>query len=175
MSISLSDILKPSEVSSSHPTQQDWAVVESRLGFKLPEDYKSFIKLYGAGCINDFMYVLNPFSENSNLNLLEQGLTRIQALKDLVSHYGNQIPYEINYSKLSIHPWGFTDNGDVLYWKLSDSAEDYVILVGDDSCETWLEYKISTTDFLAAVLKNSLSISIFPDDVFVDEPRFQSL
>lgn len=42
------------------------------LGMILPLDYKKFINKYGTGSINDFIWILNPFSENENLNLIKK-------------------------------------------------------------------------------------------------------
>lgn len=34
-----------------------------------PEDYKRFIDFHGEGGINEFLWILSPFSENENLIL----------------------------------------------------------------------------------------------------------
>lgn len=47
--------------------------MEKNLGMILPLDYKKFINKYGTGSINDFIWILNPFSENENLNLIKKG------------------------------------------------------------------------------------------------------
>lgn len=45
-----------------------WATFESEGGLRLPSDFKQFISIYGCGAVDDFVWVLDPFSENSNLN-----------------------------------------------------------------------------------------------------------
>ena len=46
----------------------DWARVENDHGIRLPADYKAFIERFGAGCIDDFLWVIDPFSSSRDLN-----------------------------------------------------------------------------------------------------------
>lgn len=38
-----------------------WSKIETKLGTSLPEDYKNFIKTYGTGGIDNFIWILTPF------------------------------------------------------------------------------------------------------------------
>ncbi len=50
--------------------QYDWEKVEDSYEIKFPNDYKSFIEYYGEGGINEFLWILSPFSEYENLNTI---------------------------------------------------------------------------------------------------------
>ena len=54
------------------PRADDWQLVEARMLVELPSDYKEFIATYGTGAVDNFLWVLNPFSHNDNLNLIKQ-------------------------------------------------------------------------------------------------------
>jgi hypothetical protein len=43
-----------------------------KLGAHLPQDYKDFIDFYGGGKIAGFISIFSPFSENINLNVINQ-------------------------------------------------------------------------------------------------------
>lgn len=45
----------------------NWQAVESRFGIDLPQEFKDIVSEFGSGCIDDFIWLLNPFSENDNL------------------------------------------------------------------------------------------------------------
>ena len=47
----------------------EWEELEKRLAMKLPHDYQEIIGTYGTGTWSNFLWMLNPFSGNKNLNL----------------------------------------------------------------------------------------------------------
>ena len=47
-----------------------WQFIQVKLGITLPEDYKEFVSTFGTGAVDSFLWVLNPFSKNDNLNLI---------------------------------------------------------------------------------------------------------
>ncbi|WP_152049375.1 hypothetical protein [Tautonia marina] len=53
--------------------------METRLGLELPDDYKRLVHAYGSGSWMGFLWVLNPFSSNLYLNLLEQAQRQLAA------------------------------------------------------------------------------------------------
>ena len=69
----LANIIKSNNELTDKYTKEKWDEIELTLGVKLPTDYKKFINRYGVGSINDFIWVLNPFTQNSNLNLIKKG------------------------------------------------------------------------------------------------------
>ena len=46
-----------------------WEEIEKKIGIIFPEDYNRFIDFHGEGGINEFLWILSPFSENENLIL----------------------------------------------------------------------------------------------------------
>src|SRR5215212_352286 len=49
-----------------------FANVAAALGLALPDDFKALVRQYGSGLWQVFWYLLDPFSDNDNLNLLKQ-------------------------------------------------------------------------------------------------------
>lgn len=47
-----------------------WKEIEDTIGTKFPSDYKQFISLYGTGGIDDFLWILTPFVNDENVNLI---------------------------------------------------------------------------------------------------------
>lgn len=45
-----------------------WTTFESEGNLRLPNDFKEFISIYGGGAVDNFVWVLDPFSKNPNLN-----------------------------------------------------------------------------------------------------------
>lgn len=114
----LKAVISPPQNVVDRPSEGDWAGVEARLGTVLPDDYKDFLREYGSGSIGQFLWIFNPFSKNENLNLERQAGLQAAVLREL-SSYGEIIPYKIFPEGGGIMPFGITDNGDVLFGKLT--------------------------------------------------------
>ena len=50
----------------------NWKEIEQIMNFVFPNDYKDFIDSFGCGCINDFLWILSPFVDNDNLNIVNK-------------------------------------------------------------------------------------------------------
>src|SRR5215216_123968 len=79
----LTTLMPPPPTPSEPPNEGGWQSVEARLGMELPEDYKQFITHYGTGAVDTFLWVLNPFSTNTHLNLFDEGRVKLEALREL--------------------------------------------------------------------------------------------
>lgn len=106
-------------------TEGDFATVEHRLGTMLPSDYRRLILAYGDGVWQGFWYLLNPFSRNKNLNLLDQvSLTdpdfgSLWAEREIRRASSESYPFPIWPEPGGILPWAVTDNGGRLFWLTS--------------------------------------------------------
>jgi hypothetical protein len=99
--------------------------IERQLGFHLPDDYKEIVTLYGDGRWQDFWYLYNPFSDNRHLNLIKQsprddatGLNCLSAERAIRNQFGDAYPHAIWPETGGVFPWGVTDNGGRLFWRM---------------------------------------------------------
>ena len=101
-------------------TDHDWAAVCSKLGVPdLPTVYKEFVSTYGTGYIGNFLWVMNPFSANPNINL-EKILYFRSAYQTLRQAHPMYYPREFG----TFLPWAATDNGDSIVWLLDGNSPD---------------------------------------------------
>jgi hypothetical protein len=168
----LTDLMSPPTKPSDPPTPEGWDEVEAALGFKLPGDYKQFVSTFGTGAVDGFLWVLNPFSRNPHLNLIEDARSTLSAEREFAEEAGPRIPYPLYPDANGLFPWGGTDNGDVLYWLRTGDPTAWSVVVRESRGPDWCEYKMSTTEFLACVLTRDIICDIFPDDFPSDAPRF---
>lgn len=49
-------------IESKKNENSKWDIIENKMNFKFPQDYKEFIDIYGEGGINGFLWILSPFS-----------------------------------------------------------------------------------------------------------------
>lgn len=169
---SLKKLIQPPGKPSGVPNGGGWNSVERSIGIELPEDYKEFIATYGTGAVDGFLWVLNPFSRNENLNLINQATVRLDAQRQFSAESGTKTPYPLNPDPNGLFPWGVTDNGDVLYWLCKGSPSTWMIVVCDSRASRWREFKLSTGQFLAALVTRELVVDVFPEDFPSESPAF---
>jgi hypothetical protein len=158
--------LNPGEV----PTAEDWTAAERRLG-KLPADYKALVDRYGTGIIDRFLWVLNPASANSYLNLLRQNEPILNALKEL-REAGEPCPYALYPEPGGLLPFGKTDNGDALFWQTVGEPNKWPVVVNAARDPSYEKFECDMTDFVEGILTRRLRCSVFPEDFPSGQPVF---
>jgi hypothetical protein len=169
---SLEDVILAPLIPAEVPSSQDWIELERRIGSKLPGSYKSFISRYGSGCIDNFLWILNPFSKYENLNLEKQIEVARAVLSDLIED-GENIPYSIYPERSGLLPVGRTDNGDIIYWVTDGRPDDWSIAINEARGPSWWSYRGPFDQFLIAILLRESVCDIFPDNFPSDHPSFR--
>ena len=169
---SLTKLMRPPDNPSETPNGGGWESVEARLGIELPLDYKEFVASYGTGSVDNFLWVLNPFSQNENLNLDNQAKIRLHAQRQFSEESGLKNPHSLHPDANGLFPWGVTDNGDVLYWRGKGDPSTWEVAVCESRASQWREFKLSVGEFLAALVTGELVVDIFPDGFPSEAPQF---
>ena len=153
-----------------------WPQIEAALRAPLPSDYKEYIARYGRGSIDEFLWVLSPSDDNENLSMVVQSEVRREAQREFRSAAGQQLPFAIYPEPGGLLPWGFTDNGDVCYWRTGNVDPDrWPVVIVDSRSARWEEFAGSMTGFIVAVLTGRHVSRVFPDDIPSSKPEFRSV
>lgn len=150
-----------------------WEAVENKLGIIFPEDYKIFIDSYGEGRINEFLWILSPFSENENLNSIEKFRIMKEAYNGLKNEFPDRFTLDFYNGKEGIFPWGITDNGDELFWNFGDNTVE--IIVYESRYAQNISYKMGMEEFLYKLLKKETICPIFPTDFVIDSNYYETI
>jgi len=161
----LKNILPTPLETTEQPSEAEWAECEAKLT-RLPPDYKSFLEDYGTGCIDGFIWIFNPSSQNPNLNLLVQVKRQLSALDELIQQKTESKIYPLYPEIAGLLPFGITDNGDVLFWKTMGTP-------GNSRSPEYQEFQISMTSFIASVLNGTKRVAAFPEDFPNSSPSFK--
>jgi hypothetical protein len=132
-----------------------WEEVETRLGTRLPRDYKAFIERFGSVYIDRFLSICNPFSRSFGYNL--------ECQLEMLRGYGMDDVLFPNQGGLI--PFGGTDNGDTLFWETSGEPDAWYVVVDDGERSEYERFQRQTmTDFLWRLLSRNVRCRFFPDD-----------
>ena len=151
--------------------QYDWEKVEDSYEIKFPNDYKSFIEYYGEGGINEFLWILSPFSEYENLNTIFKFNEMREAYEIMKIDFPKMCEFEFWRNGKGIFPWGITDNGDELFWNYKDDSVEIVIFSSRYS-EKQI-FSCSMSEFLVDLLEKKKEYSIFPNDFIRQENYYE--
>ncbi len=154
---------------------EKWEKYEKEMNIIFPKDYKKFINEYGTGTINNFFWFLTPFDEDNNINYSIKS-------KEMISNYlmGKEMmpeyyTYEMYPKKGGLLPWGYTENGDELYWKTEENMDKWKIVVCGSGPSDALEYDMSFSEFLYKYFKGELICEALPDSLLEEVPYFVSV
>ncbi|MBW5894509.1 SMI1/KNR4 family protein [Pectobacterium polaris] len=114
----LNSILVPPDFPNESGSGDVWPSIDKDLSF--PSDYIEFISIYGTGRIADFLAIFNPFTQNHDLDFFEQKKLIIEDFKYLNNEYPEFFTYKLYPEINGLLPIGVTDNGDYIFWVVSD-------------------------------------------------------
>lgn len=167
------DIKKILAVQQSNEKTNAWVEIENKIGFLFPEDYKMFVDFYGEGAINEFLWILSPFSQNENLNLIE----KLKIIQESYNSMKNEFPKDYLYNfydgQKGLFPWGITDNGDELFWNIKEDGVEIIVYASRYS--ECVKYSMMMEEFLCKLLQKDIVCPIFPDDFILENNYYEKV
>ena len=153
---------------------QRWREVQAELRTGLPTDYCQFIERYGTGCVDEYLWVLSPFTEREPLHLVKEGARLLKGMRYLRTECGDeQVPYPVFPEPGGVLPWGVTDNGDMLFWVTKGEPGEWFVAVNEGRGPMWEECHCSMVDFLVRVLSKEFRSEIMAVEFPSDSPEFR--
>ena len=113
----LLDVLSPPQQPVDGGKGRYWGEITTYFGKPLPDDYVSFIGLYGSGVIGNWLTVFNPFSKNPNVSLTRQFIVNLSALSVVKEEFPESCPYPLLFEPGGLLPWGSSTDGDLYCWE----------------------------------------------------------
>jgi len=155
------------------PGLAQWQVVENQFAV-LPDDFHAFIDMYGAGVIDDFIWVFVPALSNPNLNFERQVSLQLSVVEG-INKEGLEPPMTSFPNQGGILPFGITENGDVLFWETTGNAEEWTVCVLAPRSSPLEKFGLNMSDFLAGVCAGDIDCRLFPNDFPSQAPAFNPI
>lgn len=146
-----------------------WPLIDDHVCF--PSDYRDFINQYGSGSIAGFMAIFSPFSANEYLNFFAQKKLISEDFAYLVVEDADYYRFALYPAVPGLMPVGITDNGDTLFWLVTDPADSDRWTTAIIACRSpEVEYfDLNLTDLLAGILSKKILSTSLPEN-FPPEP-----
>jgi hypothetical protein len=148
--------------------EDEWPLIQQRVGSVLPRDYKDFINAYGTVLVSQLVVPLNPFAKNEYRNLLSAMGPILSAERTMKEAFGDEgCPYPLWFEPGGLLPWATTGNGGTLYWLTKGHADQWSVIVRADRGPEFEPFEGSMIDFLLAFLNGTLEERLLlshPDD-----------
>ncbi len=171
----LKKLLPPPKNPCKPGDEKGWRLLEHVLGTALPKDYKAFIGTYGTGGIDDFLWFLTPFEADENVNLLKRTQVLRDSYLELQQKHPDYYQHAFFPDEGGLMPWGYTDNGDELYWLTKGEPEEWPIVAYESRSSDYEVYHLTLTDFIAQIVSKEVVCEVFPDDFPAEAPEFISV
>ena len=170
MSLSeLKAVLAAPAIPLAVPTEEDWAKLAEELGVEIPTDYREFVSQYGAGYIDDFLWILLPAEILRSL-AETQDMEAALARRNGPSLYPG---YSLHPHRPGLVPLGGTDNGNRIFWLTECPTPPWPIIVTAARDTRVDRFDVSFAQWLSALLRRELIVSVFPEDWPGEEPVFR--
>lgn len=121
----------------------DWAVVETVIGTRLPDDYKRLVETYGWGEFCDFLYLRTPFGTSKHNGIEWQSAHPAKSPEQDRERY----PNPLHPAPGALLIWGTTMDADRLCWLTDGAPEKWPVVVW--SSEGWYEtHAVGAAEFI---------------------------
>ena len=139
----LENVIVAPEMGFNGKNIEEWNEFEKEIGIIFPDDYKKIISKYGTCGLDNFIWFLTPFDSDKNVNYVKRMRWMLDAYNVSKSKFPNYFPYNTYPEENGLLPWGYTDNGDELYWKTSSSPDNWEIVIYESASSENHNYKMS--------------------------------
>ena len=161
----LGNIVIVPEITYNAEKREKWDKFEKEIGIIFPNDYKKIISRYGTGGLGNFIWFLTPFVSDNNVNYTKKMREMLEAYKVSKSNFPDYFKHNIYPEEDGLLPWGYTENGDELYWKTSSSPDNWEIVIYESASPEYYSYKMSLAEFLYKIIIKQLECSILSDNL----------
>ncbi len=142
-----------------------WKEVENQLALVLPAFYKAAVQRFTDRHWNHFLSLLDPFSDNPYLNLLQASHTILEAERTTRTAYPEFYPLPLHPEPGGLLPWAITDNGDTLFWITRQSPASWPTLLKGPRAPEFEVFFLPTHLLIHQIAAGTIQSKILPSDL----------
>ncbi|MWA05464.1 hypothetical protein F8568_034890 [Actinomadura sp. LD22] len=151
------------------PSPVDWNLLESRLGLRLPRDYRQLFQRYPNLQIDKFLGIFAPNSDvDEQLRLIDDAMEPLRELAGVQVALIDDNGEEAMVPRFPFYPepgglldWGATENGDRCLWLTENEDSEKWPIIITDGIQYW-RYDGNIISFVGGLLDRAIICPIFP-------------
>jgi len=135
---------------SAPPVPMNWSDVERAVGVRYPAEFRAFAEALPPGSFQTFLSVLHPGAQGP-----EEYVNEVRGYADLLRSEAEdqEFPYPVYPEPAGVLPWAVVGFDYIICWLTeSDDPDDWPVVVCDSHLSEWEVHRLSTAEFLHAVL-----------------------
>lgn len=170
----LQSIVSPPQQVLHAGSPEKWEEARLALGLEFPGDFVSCVNTYGSGLFGGFLSLISPFESDVEgyLSFIEM---RLRSYRESHEEYPEDCPFPAYPEPGGLLPWGFTENGDTVYWLTTGEPDTWTTVVVDSKDTECEHFDLSVSAFLYEWLCRRIQPRIFPDNApSPDRPLFRT-
>ena len=176
----LVSLVPPPQTPVATGSPEDWQEVETEIGARLPQDFKNYISVYGAGQWADFFGIRDPFYQwthpQASKSWRQWMETRLGGLEEMRRKWPNDTaPFKPHPAPEGLLAFGYDDNGGTLCWQMRGEPDAWPIICLDPNLsQEYDAFAMSLTEFLASLMAQQIVPVTYPADFFpIPQPAFR--
>ena len=137
-----------------------------------PSDHRELLNTYGAGCFDEFLWILTENAPTSNLDIIRQTEQMRSNFRHKALGTLRSVLNEHHATPEDLVQWGATDNADVLAWVAVGEPDSWPTVIIQAGQLDAVVFPAGSTTTLLGLLTGSLRVPFFPDDFPSRNPEF---
>ncbi|WP_089923993.1 hypothetical protein [Lentzea albida] len=139
-------------------------MVEGRLGFAFPSDFKEIASTFGSGVFHHYVFMLAPAQNESSFS------SYVMESEDTleVGRLRETLPHALFPVSGGLIPWAYAGDACTVFWRTDRGGpDDWTIVACDEQFLRWEEFEGTASDYLAELFSGSLRSELFefePED-----------
>lgn len=158
-------------------TSEAWTTIEAEIGTRLPEDFKEYTRLYGAGQWGNFFGIMNPFSAGNSAKYWKDWMRkRFEGYEEFQKKWPDDTaPFPVFPKPEGLLAFGYNDNGGTLCWQTKGDPDSWRIVCLDGKLsERYDVFDMTLTGFLESLVRRKIRPKTFaPGFSLVRQPAFR--
>lgn len=131
-------------------------------GTRISGEILEFLRAYGGGCFDGFLWILEPDSANKHLDITRATLEGRSALVQLAEPETQSLLTSRGLQVEDLVVWAVSDNGDLCYW--AETRKGALVLVNEGRSPMWCAFEGGVADFVLGLLTRTAVCDVFPKD-----------
>lgn len=164
MKVTISQLASDAGLEGPRRYKVDWGRAEAELGTSLPSDYKEYVYWFGPGGFEEYLYICIPGVENSvtelGSRLKDEG--KISDLRKKINPDSPR-PYSLFPEVGGWLPWGFTIDGDALYWVTSPGDPNAWTVAASSRADDLAHFNGGFSQYLYSYIWNTGEMEFFDE------------